>query len=71
MLEYEDDLTINPFEDRMTFTMPENLVDWKTIDEFSDADPSSKEYRRMMKKLGITDRSRKVNRRMRNDQGWD
>ena len=72
MAEFEKGLTTHSFEDRMTFTMPENYIDWASIDAVSDADPSSKEYRDLMKRLKITGRLNSGNPgRMRKDDYWD
>jgi hypothetical protein len=54
---YDKDLTIEPFTDRITFTMDKDDAPLDLIDEFSDADPSSREYRKMMKDLRINGRN--------------
>ena len=56
MEEYDNDLNIEPYMDEVVFTMDPDLIDWETASEMSDADPSSKEYRKMMEKLGISGR---------------
>ena len=62
--EYEEDLTIEPFVDRTVFTMEPGMIDWELLEEMSDADPSSHEYRRLMKELKI--QGRQVRRGYRN-----
>lgn len=57
-----------PFLNRVTFTMPENYVDWDVVDKLDDSEPSSREYRRLMREIGISGRPiRSKNRRAR----WD
>lgn len=70
--EYEKDLTIYPFLDRMAFTMPENYIDWDLIDAFDDSEPSSKEYRRLMKEMKITGRLNARKRKgPKNENEWN
>jgi hypothetical protein len=45
-----------------------DLVDMDLVEEFSDADPSSREYRRMMKKIGIGGRNFKNSPRRWRDE---
>lgn len=68
MEEYEDDLTIYPFADRTTFAMDSDLIDFELVDRMTyDAEPSSREYRRMMKDLKISGRNKKKYPRWRDD----
>lgn len=63
--EFADDLTIYPFLDKMTFSMDPSLFDWDDIDRLSDADPGSKEYQKLMRKMRITGRNKNTPRRWR------
>lgn len=66
---YDKDLTIEPFTDKVTFTMDKGLIPLDLMDEFSDADPSSREYRKMMKDLRINGRN--FNNRNRRWRDYD
>lgn len=69
---FDKDLTIEPFTDKVTFTMDRDLFDEDLVEEMSDADPSSKEYRKMMKSLRIGGRNfNNGPRRWRNDDYYD
>lgn len=58
--DHEDNLTIYPFADRLTFGTDASLVDYELLDRMTyDAEPSSREYRRMMKDLKISGRDKK------------
>lgn len=71
MEEYEDDLTIYPFADRMTFATDRDLIDYELLDKMTlDAEPSSREYRRMMKELKISGRNKTKYPRWRDDDEY-
>ena len=59
-LEYDDDLKIEEVSDQLTFSMDRHLLDWEAIDELSDAEPGSRQYRRLMNRLHINGRDTSI-----------
>jgi hypothetical protein len=68
---FDKDLTIEPFTDKVVFSMDRDLLDWDLVEEMSDADPSSTEYRKMMKDLRIGGRNYSNNNRRWRDYDDD
>lgn len=69
--DYEEDLTIYPFLDEAIFSMNDKTIDWKVVDELTDADPSSEEYNDMLHKIGIKGRKNTwMNRNRRDNYDW-
>lgn len=55
-MDYLEDLKIEPFTDEATFTAIGQILPGKLVDELSDSDPSSREYRRLMHQMGLKQR---------------
>jgi hypothetical protein len=53
---YAKDLTIEPYTDELAMTGDYRDLNWPLIDSMSDADPDSKSYRKIARRMNIRTR---------------